>query len=168
MALDRLESLVLASLIRSPNAPSADLTNRVSHLNYSMNWQISEGEIQSRIKQVYLGPNFLQPRMALAPHVARQLLKDRQNGSSLACTLDSRIQRFALDCMSYHLLPLKTQNVRDGAILVVENRTGDILAYVSHSGEPSSSRFVDGVHAKRQAGSSLNHFSTHSLLISVF
>jgi penicillin-binding protein 1C len=60
--------------------------------------------------------------------------------------------------MIYHLLPLKTQNVRDGAILVVENRTGDILAYVSHSGEPLSSRFVDGVQAKRQAGSSLKPF----------
>jgi penicillin-binding protein 1C len=156
--LDRLESLILASLIRSPNAPSSDLAKRVSHLNQSMNWQISEGEIQSRIKQVYLGPNFVHPRVALAPHIARSLLKDRQNGSSLTCTLDSRVQRFALDCMMVHLLPLKTQNVRDGAILVVENRTGDILAYVSHSGEPLSSRFVDGVQARRQAGSSLKPF----------
>jgi penicillin-binding protein 1C len=156
--LDRLESLILASLIRSPNAPSSDLAKRVSHLNQSMNWQISEGEIQPRIKQVTLGPNFLHPRVALAPHIARPLLKDRENGSPLVCTLDSRIQRFALDCMIYHLLPLRTQNVRDGAILVVENRTGDILAYGSHSGEPLSSRFVDGVQAKRQAGSSLKPF----------
>src|SRR4030043_1424365 len=156
--LDRLESLILASLIRSPSAPSSDVTKRVSHLNQSMNWQISEGEIQTRIKQVTLGPNFLHPRMALAPHIARHLLKDRGNGSPLICTLDSRIQRFALDCMIVHVLPLKTQNVRDGAILVVENRTGDILAYVSHSGEPLSSRFVDGVQAKRQAGSSLKPF----------
>jgi penicillin-binding protein 1C len=156
--LDRSESLILASLIRSPNAPSSDVTKRVSHLNQSMSWQISEQEIESRIKQVYLGPNFLHPRMALAPHIARALLKDRENKAPLICTLDSRIQRFALDCMNYHLLPLKTQNVRDGAILVVENRTGDILAYVSHSGEPLSSRFVDGVQAKRQAGSSLKPF----------
>jgi len=156
--LDRLESLILASLIRSPNAPSADVAKRVAHLNQSMNWQISEGEIQTRIKQVTLGPNFLHPRMALAPHIARHLLKDRGNGSPLICTLDRRIQRFALDCMIVHLLPLKTQNVRDGAILVVENRTGDILAYVSHSGEPLSGRFVDGVQAKRQAGSSLKPF----------
>jgi penicillin-binding protein 1C len=156
--LDRLESLILASLIRSPNAHSSNVTKRVSHLNQSMNWHISEGEIQATIKQVTLGPNFLHPRIALAPHIARQLLKDQGNGSPLICTLDSRIQRFALDCMIYHLLPLKTQNVRDGAILVVENRTGDILAYVSHSGEPLSSRFVDGVQAKRQAGSSLKPF----------
>ena len=200
--LDRLESLILASLIRSPNAPSSDLAKRVSHLNQSMNWQISEGEIQPRIKQVTLGPHFVHPRVALAPHIARSLLKDRESGSplilrrhqtpasgtgskaplsinpeqppgacpersrrfrpgtveGLICTLDSRIQRFALDCMIVHLLPLKTQNARDGAILVVENRTGDILAYVSHSGEPLSSRFVDGVQAKRQAGSSLKPF----------
>jgi len=156
--LDRLESLILASLIRSPNAPSSDLAKRVSHLNQSMNWQISEGKIQPRIKQVTLGPHFVHPRVALAPHIARSLLKDRESGSPLICTLDSRIQRFALDCMIVHLLPLKTQNARDGAILAVENRTGDILAYVSHSGEPLSSRFVDGVQAKRQAGSSLKPF----------
>src|SRR4030042_7035783 len=122
--LDRLESLILASLIRSPNAPSSDLAKRVSHLNQSMNWQISEGEIQPRIKQVTSGPHFVHPRMALAPHIARRLLKDRGNGSHLICTLDSRIQRFALDCMIVHLLPLKPQHFRDGAILVVENRTG--------------------------------------------
>jgi penicillin-binding protein 1C len=156
--LDRSESLILASLIRSPNAPSIDLVKRASYLSHSMNWQISEGEIQSRIKQLTLGPNFVHPRVALAPHVARSLLRDRESGSPLICTLDRRIQRFASDCMIVHLLPLKTQNVRDGAILVVENRTGEVLAYVSHSGEPLSSRFVDGVQAKRQAGSSLKPF----------
>jgi penicillin-binding protein 1C len=174
--LDRLEALILASLIRSPNAASSDLAKRVTHLNQSITWQISEKAIQSRIKQVYLGSNFLNPRIALAPHIARPLLRDRKNGSpsitrrhqtpgfgpgtveGVICTLDSGAQRFALDCLSYHLLPLKTQNVRDGAILVVENRTGDILAYVSHSGVPLSSRFVDGVQAKRQAGSSLKPF----------
>jgi penicillin-binding protein 1C len=48
--------------------------------------------------------------------------------------------------------------VKDGAVLVVENRTGEVLAYVSHAGEPSHSRFVDGVAARRQAGSALKPF----------
>jgi penicillin-binding protein 1C len=45
--------------------------------------------------------------------------------------------------------------VRDGAILVVENRTGNVLAYVSHSSGSSRSGQVDGIQAKRQAGSTL-------------
>jgi penicillin-binding protein 1C len=48
--------------------------------------------------------------------------------------------------------------MKDGAILVVENGTGDVLAYVSYSGDPLSARFVDGVRAKRQAGSTLKPF----------
>jgi penicillin-binding protein 1C len=156
--LNQSESLILASLIRSPNASSVELVKRVSHLNRAMGWNIGEEEIRSQVAQIFLGPNLPRPREDLAPHVARPLLKGRPHGSTVACTLDSRIQRFAIDRMTHHLLSLKSQNMKDGAILVVENRTGDILAYVSYSGEPLSARFVDGVQAKRQAGSTLKPF----------
>ena len=156
--LDRSESLILASLIRSPNASSAEVTKRASHLNRSMKWQIEGDEINSKVRQVFLGPNFLRPQAALAPHIARQLLQGRPNASTVASTLDSGIQRFAIDRLTHHLLSLRSQNVKDGAILVVENSTGDVLAYVSYSGEPSYTHFVDGVQAKRQAGSTLKPF----------
>ena len=156
--LDRSESLILASLIRSPNASSAEVTKRASHLNRSMKWQIEGDEINSEVRQVFLGPNFLRPQAALAPHIARQLLQGRPNASTVASTLDSGIQRFAIDRLTHHLLSLRSQNVKDGAILVVENSTGDVLAYVSYSGEPSYTHFVDGVQAKRQAGSTLKPF----------
>jgi penicillin-binding protein 1C len=156
--LDRSESLILASLIRSPNAPSEEVVRRASRLNQSMSWQIDGSEIDTRVRQVFLGPHFLRPQAALAPHIARQLLLGRPNGSSITSTLDRNIQSFAIERMAHHLLTLRSQNVKDGEILVVENGTGDVLAYVSYSGEPSSSRFVDGVQAKRQAGSTLKPF----------
>jgi penicillin-binding protein 1C len=156
--LDGTESLILASLVRSPNASSEEVSKRASHLNKSMNWQVPDDEIRPKIKQIFLGPNFLSPRVDLAPHVARHLLNEKINGSAVTCTLDSRVQRFAHDRLIHHLFPLRSQNAKDGAILVVENRTGEILAYVSHSGEPSYSRFVDGLQAKRQAGSTLKPF----------
>jgi penicillin-binding protein 1C len=53
---------------------------------------------------------------------------------------------------------LQDRNVRDAAALVVDNASGDVLAYVGGSGALSSARFVDGVRAKRQAGSSLKPF----------
>ena len=62
------------------------------------------------------------------------------------------------DRLTHHLASLKSQNVKDGALLVLENNTGDVLAYVSYSGEPSYSRFLDGVQARRQAGSTLKPF----------
>ena len=156
--LDQSESLILASLIRSPNASSAEVAKRALYLHQSMKWQIDSNEIYSKIKQTFLGPNFLRPQAALAPHIARRLLQDRPDGSTVTCTLDSKIQRFAIDCLTHHLLSLRSQHVKDGAILVVENSTGDVLTYVSHSGEPSYSRFIDGVQAKRQAGSTLKPF----------
>jgi penicillin-binding protein 1C len=53
---------------------------------------------------------------------------------------------------------LSKQNVRDGAVLVVDNRSGDVLAYVGNSGSISSAPFVDGIQARRQAGSTLKPF----------
>jgi len=156
--LDRLESLILASLIRSPNARFDELIKRVSRLCQSTGWSMDSQDISNKVKQVFLGQNPLRPRQALAPHVARQVLRDRVNGTTVTSTLDSRTQRFATDRLAHHLASLKMQNVMDGAVVVVENRTGDVLAYVSHSGQPSHGRFVDGVQAKRQAGSTLKPF----------
>jgi len=156
--LGQSESLILASLIRSPNASSSELVKRVSHLNKAMGWKMDEEEILSQVRQTFLGPNLPRPQEDLAPHVARHLLKGRPHGSTVTCTLDGEIQRFAIDRLTHHLLSLKSQNVRDGAALVLENSTGDVLAYVSYSGEPSYSRFVDGVQARRQAGSTLKPF----------
>ena len=144
--------------IRSPNAPSAEVFRRTSHLNQSMGWQVREEEMQGKVSQIFLGPSVFRPRVALAPHLARQLLKDKPKGSTVPCTLDRKIQNFALDRLVYHLASLKSQNVKEGAILVVENRTGNVLAYGSYSQDPSHNRFVDGVQAKRQAGSTLKPF----------
>jgi penicillin-binding protein 1C len=68
------------------------------------------------------------------------------------------MQQYAADQLAHHLSLLRSQNVKDGGVLVVDNRTGGVRAYVSHSGEPSLSRFVDAVRAKRQAGSTLKPF----------
>jgi penicillin-binding protein 1C len=48
--------------------------------------------------------------------------------------------------------------VADGAALVLDNESGDVLAYAGNAGGPSSARFVDGVRALRQAGSTLKPF----------
>lgn len=156
--LDQAESLILASLIRSPNASSSVLMKRVSSLNKMTGWKTGEEEIRSKMRQLFLGPSSPRPREDLAPHIARRLLKEKTPGSSVISTLEAKIQRFALDRLVHHLLPLRSQNVKDGAVLVLDNQTGHVLAYVSHSGDPLSAKFVDGVQAMRQAGSTLKPF----------
>ncbi len=152
--LDQGESLILASLIRSPNASLSEISRRVSSLNTLTGWKVPVEDVRSKIQQVFLGP-VVKPRAAFAPHPARQLLKGTPKAGEVISTLDRKIQEVARDRLSQHLFGLKSLNVRDGAAIIVENRTGNVLAYTSYSAEPSYSGYVDGVQAKRQAGSTL-------------
>src|SRR4030042_482099 len=156
--LEWTESLLLASLIRAPNASMKEVVKRALHLGETLGWQVGPQKVELKAREVSLGRNDVRPRMTLAPHVARQLLRGHPEPTVVPCTLDGRIQQFVLDRLTHHLFTLQSQNVKDGAVLVVENRTGEVLAYVSHAGEPSRSRFVDGVVARRQAGSALKPF----------
>jgi penicillin-binding protein 1C len=101
------------------------------------------------------GPYYIKPSVSLAPHVARELLKKE---GVVVSRLDGEIQRFAIDVLKYQLGAIEDKNVHDGAVLIVENKTGDVLAYVANSGQSSSARFVDGIRAVRQAGSTLKPF----------
>ena len=73
-------------------------------------------------------------------------------------TLDAQLQAFALDAVKRQLATLGQQNVADAAVLVVDNASGEVLAYVGNSGSSASAPFVDGVRAARQAGSTLKPF----------
>jgi penicillin-binding protein 1C len=103
------------------------------------------------------GANPFQPYGGLAPHAARRLIRGRSS-ESVHSTLDAGLQRFAAERLAHHLGLLQAQNVREGAVLAVENRSGEIRAYTSHTNDPAHGRFVDGVVAKRQAGSTLKPF----------
>jgi penicillin-binding protein 1C len=155
--LDQAESLVLAALIRAPNAAAIEVTQRAEKLNLSIGWQTPDMRIREKITQALTGLRSIRGGENLASHVAGRLLKGRKE-AVVTCTLDAGLQRFCEEQLSHHLIPLKTRHVGEGAILVVENQTGDILAYASHTSDPARSRFVDGVIAKRQAGSTLKPF----------
>jgi len=56
------------------------------------------------------------------------------------------------------LIGLGDQRARDGAVIVLDNATGDTLAYVGGVGGASTAAAVDGANAPRQAGSTLKPF----------
>jgi penicillin-binding protein 1C len=122
-----------------------------------MGWQTPDARIREKITQALTGPRSIRGSANLASHVAGRLLKGGRE-AAVACTLDAGLQRFSEQRLAHHLILLKARHVGEGAILVAENRTGDILAYASHTADPARSRFVDGVIAKRQAGSTLKPF----------
>jgi hypothetical protein len=150
------ESLVLASLIRSPNASPSRVAERARRLSSDLGGNVPRGAFDEFVRETLLRPYSIAPRAALAPHVARQLLS--KGGDNVVSTLDGNLQRFAAESLSRQLLSLKDRHVGDGAVLVTANRTGEILAYVGNAGIHSSAPYVDGATASRQAGSTLKPF----------
>ncbi len=92
----------------------------------------------------------------LAPHLATRLL-DRP-GMKLATTLDARVQALAAQALRRQLIGLGDSRARDGAVVVLDNASGDVLAYVGGVGGGSTAAEVDGAAAYRQAGSTLKPF----------
>lgn len=89
----------------------------------------------------------------LAPHLAVQLLA--KAGQRVTTTLDAAVQRTAIQALRRQLEALGAERVRDGAVVVVDNASGDVLAYVGGVGLRSTAAAVDGANARRQAGSTL-------------
>ncbi|RZJ51809.1 MAG: penicillin-binding protein 1C, partial [Acidovorax sp.] len=99
----------------------------------------------------------------VAPHFARYLLRQRfKDGAAVPervqSTLRAPLQRFAVSTLQQHLRELRGRNVEDGAVLVLDNATGAVLAWVGSSGQLSQASEVDGVLALRQPGSTLKPF----------
>ena len=73
-------------------------------------------------------------------------------------TLDGSLQRLAIDTLRTQLRELQGRHVEDGAVVVLDNVSGDVLAWVGSSGSLSRAAQVDGVMARRQPGSALKPF----------
>jgi penicillin-binding protein 1C len=128
-----------------------------------MNLNAEHSVIVALAEESLTRPYFIRPPAKLADHVMRRLLRRARDGAGgvpdrLVSTLDRDLQQFAAETLERHILALRTRNVRDGAVLVLDNANGDVLAYVGSTGENSSARYVDGVEAARQAGSTLKPF----------
>jgi penicillin-binding protein 1C len=161
--LNEGESCILAALIRSPNALPAEVGRRAEILAGSLAPQGNNLGVRQLSGEILSRPYRVQPRIALAPHVARRLTAsagsgpDRRQPTSARCiptTLDLHLQRFAQETLRQQLNALEGRNVGQGAAIVVENATGNVLAYVGGTGDSQ----VDGVSARRQAGSTLKPF----------
>jgi len=154
------ESNVLAALLVAPSASPDRVVIRACVRASAMQMAVPCDEIRERASAM-LGQYDKPSSEAVAgPHLAPQLARSllTKAGERVRTTLDARVQRMATEVLRTHLAGLVDRNVRDGAVLVVDNESGDVLAYVASATETSRSREVDGVRARRQAGSTLKPF----------
>ena len=161
--LTQSESVILAALVRAPNAETRQVIRRAAALSDAMNLNIEHSVIADRAEEALSRPYFIRSPAKLADHVTRRLLRRALNSEGktperLVSTLDGDLQRFSAETLERHIMALRDRNARDGAVLVLDNASGDVLAYVGSTGVNSSARYVDGVEAARQAGSTLKPF----------
>ncbi|MEI8400870.1 MAG: transglycosylase domain-containing protein [Alcaligenaceae bacterium] len=79
-------------------------------------------------------------------------------GTTIKTTLDASLQRFSTQSLQVQLRELRKRHVEDGGVIVLNNKTGEILAWVGSSGTLSKAENVDTVLALRQPGSTLKPF----------
>ena len=178
--IDEREGALLAALLRGPNAKPPVVAKRACQL--ALGGPLSEpaagaagahGLPQGKPRGGFAGapsceafealatarltePPKFEGRPALAPQLARDLLT--RDARRVQTTLDAQLQTFAIETLQRQLAQLAHRGVRDAAALVLDNASGEVLAYVGNSGAGSSAPFVDGVRAPRQAGSTLKPF----------
>jgi penicillin-binding protein 1C len=101
-------------------------------------------------------------RVFEAPHFVDLLLEQggvAAGNPSVRTTLDLRLDRFAGQTLRRQLGTLQAQHAGEGAIVVIENQTGNVLALVGSRDYFSvQSGQVDGAWAPRSTGSALKPF----------
>ncbi|NRF69206.1 penicillin-binding protein 1C [Aquincola sp. S2] len=157
--LDRGEAALLVALLRAPNAAPALVQRRACALLGEAPDCERIGSLASRALVRRSAPPLGEQ---LAPHHARWLLAQQAKPITsvrLRSTLDARLQRSALQALRTQMAELQGRQVEDGAVLVLDNRSGEVLAWVGSSGPAwSDAPAVDAVLARRQPGSTLKPF----------
>ena len=149
--LTRDEAVLMTALLRDPSASADAVAQRACRLAPSRCQSLHTQAIAMLTSQRRLA---LDP--GLAPHLAVKLLTEP--GVRIKTTLDRDIQTLATAALRRQLLGLGVARARDGAVVVVDNQSGDVLAYVGGVALGSTAAAVDGADAYRQAGSTLKPF----------
>ncbi len=128
---------------------------------HALSWLTSEDYTRSLAEPVQLAP----PRREFAaPHFVDLLLEreapDTSRPQRVTTTLDLELNRFVEQTLRSQLARLREQQVGNGAAVVLDNRTGAVLALVGSEDyfAPAAGQ-VNGAWAPRSAGSTLKPFT---------
>ena len=159
--LTESEAALTAALVRAPNASAARVAQRACGVLKAMR---GPGQATACVALDMQAEGALVRRAwpaqdGIAPHYARRLLAALPAGqpapATLRSSIDARLQRIALQSLKQHIKELHGRHVEDGAVLVLDNASGEVLAWVGSTGDLSRAREVDAVTAPRQPGSTL-------------
>ena len=150
-ALGNQDALIIAALLPDPRASIGEVAARACRMS-----QGNCGTLQSATATALSIERSRALDPGLAPHLAARLLD--KPGMRVTTTIDAQVQAVAVTALKRQLEGLGAARARDGAVVVLDNATGDVLAYVGGVGGGSTAAAVDGANAYRQAGSTLKPF----------
>ena len=161
------EAAITAALVRAPNAPREQVAQRACGVQQAMQ-RASGAAAQDCLSVRLLTDAALRqrawaPSEGDAPHATRRALAEwrsaHPSGAApppvLRTTLWAPLQRHAQTLLQRQLRELQAQRAEDGAVIVLDNASGEVLAWVGSSGALSQASEVDGALAMRQPGSTL-------------
>lgn len=105
-------------------------------------------------------PEGVHPLPQRAPHLLATLRATGHEGERVRTTVDADLQERATTALLHQAGPLKANEVHNAAALVMDVRTGEVLAYVGNlpGTGPDHAEAVDIVRAERSTGSLLKPF----------
>ncbi len=154
--LDLKESYLLGTLLRAPAMSAAAAGTRLCRYGEENPALGTCAELRAFALAHLAQARAPELRVNFAPHLARRLLNSQIQ--ERRTTLDFAWQREAMGAVRDQIKNLRDQNVRDAAVVVADNRRGEVRVYVGGSGELSDSPAVDMAASRRQAGSTLKPF----------
>jgi len=154
--LDQTEASLLAALLRGPNAGPDIVARRACGIARQLTAKSDCNRITGLAWSTLAVRPQIDPGRQLAPHLAHKL--ELAPGQARRTTLDAGLQTFAIEVLQQHLRELRDRQVEDGAVVVLDNHSGEVLAWVGSSESTSQNPDVDGVTALRLPGSTLKPF----------
>jgi penicillin-binding protein 1C len=150
-ALTRSDAAIVTALLPDPNAATDKVAARACRIDPA-----DCGFLPTAVATALSAERAQALDPGLAPHLAARLLT--KPGLRIATTIDAEVQRVSAAALTRQLRGLGAGRARDGAVVVLDNASGDVLAYVGGVGLGSTAAAVDGANAYRQAGSTLKPF----------
>lgn len=156
--IDNSEALVIAALIKSPNTNFDNIKKNTCILGKRVK-TISCEKIDATISQVLSRPNQnnLLNEYNYAPHLARRLFT-KDETSIVRTTVRRDLQNKVREILEKNVYHVHHRNVNNSAAVVLDNKSGNVLAYVGSVEKFSKAKYVDVANSPRPAGSTLKPF----------
>lgn len=160
------QAAFLAGLAKSPTYynPLKHFPRALKRRDWVLKKMLDNGFIDKEMYDVALAEK-LELRSAArpfdAPHFTRLLQPLLpENAKDVYSTVDRELQLYAEGLVKNYVSRLTEENVTNAAVVVVENATGAVLAYVGSADfyNEKNNGQVDGARALRQPGSALKPF----------